>query len=99
MDAPRPWRVRVFVVAFFSLLAVASVSFAEGVSSTKATWLFHASLDKSTFEEKIETTLPESAFSDPQQNPDQPFIERIDFDGNRRIRRDTLQARIKDLAG
>ena len=84
---------------FFSLLVVASASFAEDVSVTKATWLFHASLDKTTFEEKIETTLPDNALSDPQQNPDQPFIERIDFDGNRRIRKDTLQARIFSRAG
>jgi len=100
MNAPRPWRVCVLAAALLALFIIfVSPASAEELSSSKATLLFHASLDKTTFKETIETTLPESAFSDPQQNPDQPFIENIVFDGNRRIRRDTLQARIFSRPG
>ena len=101
MNAPRPWRVCVFVAALLAVLGFfAGASFAEEISSlSKATVLFHASLDKTTFQETIESTLPESAFSGPQQNPDQPFIEQIEFEGNRRIRKDTLQARIFSRVG
>ena len=101
MNASRPWRVCVVAAAFLSFFAAFSfASFRKEVaSSPRAVLLFHASLDRNTFKETVETTLPESAFSDPQQNPDQPFIENIVFDGNRRIRRDTLQARIFSRAG
>ena len=100
MNALRPWRVCVVVAAFFSLcVPFLPASFAEDLASSGATLLFHASLDKTTFEEKIETTLPPDSSADSQQNPDQFVIERIEFDGNRRIRRDTLQARIFSRPG
>ena len=69
---------------------------AEGAS--KGFTLFHASLNENTLEEKIDEVLPGLVAGDAQQN-DQAFIERIDFEGNRRIRRDTLQARIFSRVG
>jgi outer membrane protein insertion porin family len=103
MNARRPWRVCVAaaaLVSFFLLLTSPSLP-EEASSSSKAILLFHASFDKTTLAEKIESSVPDPEFADPQQNPnpDQPFIERIDFDGNRRIRKDTLQARIFSRPG
>ncbi|HEY4978112.1 MAG TPA: outer membrane protein assembly factor BamA [Candidatus Acidoferrum sp.] len=69
----------------------------EKESTAKSTYLFHASLDKTTLEEKIETFLPEDGQKTgrPDSNADgQSVVERIDFTGNRRIRTDTLKARI-----
>ncbi|MGB9443444.1 MAG: outer membrane protein assembly factor BamA, partial [Candidatus Acidiferrum sp.] len=63
-------------------------------SATKGYTLFHASLNENTFEEKIDELPGNLLGGDPQQSEGQPFIERIDFEGNRRIRRDTLLARI-----
>jgi len=72
----------------------------EDVSdSVRGFVLFHGSFDHNTLVEKIEDNTVPVAFADPQQNPNQSFIERIDFDGNRRIRRDTLQARIFSRPG
>jgi outer membrane protein insertion porin family len=63
-------------------------------SSSKGFTLFHASLNETTFKETIDEA-PTGLLSDPaQQNEPQPFVEEIDFVGNRRIRRDTLLARI-----
>ena len=50
-------------------------------------------------EEKIEEMSAPSQPQGRQQNEGQPFIDRIDFEGNRRIRRDTLQARIFSRPG
>ncbi len=69
---------------------------AEGTS--KGFTLFHAALNENTLEEKIDEVRPDLIAGDAQQN-DQAFIERIDFEGNRRIRRDTLQARIFSRVG
>jgi len=62
--------------------------------SRKPVFLLHAFFDEKTLEETVNdfTALPRAESS--QQNEGQPFVERIDFEGNRRIRRDTLQARI-----
>ena len=61
--------------------------------------LFHASLDKTTLEEKMEETWPRAEAPGAQQNEAPAVIDRIDFEGNRRIRRDTLQARIFSRVG
>jgi outer membrane protein insertion porin family len=61
--------------------------------------LFHASLDEATLEEKVEAVPTDFFAAEPQQNENQPFIEDIDFVGNRRIRRDTLLARIFSRKG
>ena len=107
MDAQRASRVCVFVAALLLLLLLrpsllpASVPspHEEQSATTPATMLFHASLNKVTLEETLEEarTLPPPQNGQP--NEIQPFIERIDFDGNRRIRRDTLQARIYSRQG
>jgi outer membrane protein insertion porin family len=68
-------------------------------NSAKGYTLFHASLNETTLEEKVEG-VPANVFAaEPQQNEGQPFIEDIDFVGNRRIRRDTLLARIFSRKG
>jgi len=74
----------------------------EGKSSTespKGFTLFHASLNELTLEEKVEEIPSRLLAADGQQDASQAFIERIDFDGNRRIRRDTLLARIFTRVG
>jgi len=66
----------------------------DASGSRKPVSLFHAFFDEKTLEETVDDfTAPPRAESS-QQNEGQPFVERIDFEGNRRIRRDTLQARI-----
>ena len=66
----------------------------DASDSRKPVSLFHAFFDEKTLEETFDDfTAPPRAESS-QQNEGQPFVERIDFEGNRRIRRDTLQARI-----
>jgi outer membrane protein insertion porin family len=101
MDAQRTGRARVCVLIF--LVAILSVSrplFAsasgDSADADKSVTLFHASLDKITLEETIEER-PSETLDEPQQG--QPFIEDIRFEGNRRIRRDTLQARIFSRKG
>jgi outer membrane protein insertion porin family len=70
-----------------------------GGPGSKGFTLFHASLNETTLEEKIEE-VPANLFAgDGQDNPGQAFVERIDFEGNRRIRRDTLVARIFTRVG
>jgi outer membrane protein insertion porin family len=62
---------------------------------TRNTALFHASLDKTTLEEKVEDFTAADEQQSANSVPEgQVFIERIDFTGNRRIRTDTLKARI-----
>src|SRR6516164_5933837 len=61
--------------------------------------LFHAFIDEKTLEEKVDDFSRLAPPDGAQQNEGQPFVERIDFEGNRRIRRDTLQARIFTRAG
>ncbi len=65
---------------------------------SKGFTLFHAALNENTLEEKMEE-IPSNLLGEAQQNEGQPFIERIDFEGNRRIRRDMLQARIFTRVG
>ncbi len=68
--------------------------------SPKGTTLFHASLNETTFEEKLsKIALGTACSANAQQNETAPFIDRIDFEGNRRIRKDTLQARIFSREG
>jgi outer membrane protein insertion porin family len=101
MDAQRTGRARVCVLVF--LVAILSFSrplLASGSSDSadadKSLTLFHASLNKTTLEETI-VDRPAENLDEPQQG--QPFIEDIRFEGNRRIRRDTLQARIFSRKG
>jgi outer membrane protein insertion porin family len=72
----------------------------EASNSGQPAYLFHASLDKTTLEEKIEEFQGQSVQKNTVTPTDgQAFIERIDFTGNRRIRADTLKARIFSREG
>jgi outer membrane protein insertion porin family len=65
----------------------------EGTSSDQAHYLFHANLDVNSLTEKIDEFAPEqSGGSAPAAS--NLLIDRIEFVGNRRIRTDTLKARI-----
>src|SRR5208282_5472225 len=101
MDAQRAFRGRVSVLAIIlfllggsSLSAPSSRALASDPtpSDKKPFYLLHASLNEKTLEEKIEA-FP-GAEPQAQSNQVQEFIQRIDWEGNRRIRRDTLNARI-----
>ncbi|HKW33584.1 MAG TPA: outer membrane protein assembly factor BamA [Candidatus Acidoferrum sp.] len=96
------WPVRVTqVVALVVLFASASAAFelvSRSADSSSDKVLFSASLDLITGKEAVEDHAQSSSQAAPaQQQPSgqqQFIIERIDFIGNRRIRTDTLKARI-----
>ncbi len=103
MDAQRAFRGRVTFLAVFLFLLIgsncfSSLSLARSSdlipSDKKASYLLHASLNENTFEEKIEAFPGDEQQAKRDQGQVQEFVERIDWEGNRRIRRDTLQARI-----
>jgi outer membrane protein insertion porin family len=108
MDARRALRRCVFTALLlipFALLSHTSSASSssekpeDGSDSRKSFSLFHAFIDAKTLEEKVDDFAALEPAESSQQNEGQPFVERIDFDGNRRIRRDTLQARIFTRAG
>jgi outer membrane protein insertion porin family len=68
-----------------------------GASSSSPSYLFSASFDYATGKEVIE----DFSSADPQSTvqPQQYVIDRIDFIGNRRVRSDTLSARIFSRKG
>ena len=107
MDARRALRRCVFaavLLAPFALFSRNSASSSadkprEDGDSRKSFSLFHAFIDEKTLEEKVDDFAGLAPADSTQQNEGQPFIERIDFEENRRIRRDTLQARIFTRAG
>ena len=88
------------VVALVALLASASLAFERDslpADSSSNKVLFSASLDLVTGKEAVEDHAPSSAQAATAQQPSgqqQFIIERIEFIGNRRIRTDTLKARI-----
>lgn len=105
MNAQRTSGACVFLFVFLLLFSCGTSATAETTpglnesTNVRGRTLFHASLNETTLEEKIEEmSLPAQPQSS-QQNEAQAVIERIDFDGNRRIRRDTLQARIFSRPG
>ena len=94
------------VVALAFLFASASGAFGRDnlpVDSSSNKVLFSASLDLITGKEAVEDHTPSSPQAAPtQQQPSsqqQFVIERIEFIGNRRIRTDTLKARIFSREG
>ena len=107
MDAGRALRrcvLAALLLAPFALFSRNSASSsAEGPREEgdprKSFSLFHAFIDEKTLEEKVDDFSRLAPPDGAQQNEGQPFVERIDFEGNRRIRRDTLQARIFTRAG
>src|SRR5262245_1998721 len=66
---------------------------AHSAGSTSAHYLISSKLDLATFE-VVTTADPNFLSSDPQNSLRPAVIERIDFVGNRRVRTDTLKARI-----
>jgi outer membrane protein insertion porin family len=110
-DAGRAVRAGLSVVCLWAFFAASALSLAatttpthkteDAAEAVKGAYLFHASLDKTTLKENFEDFRGVSPQSQAQNNNGQPqeTIERIDFEGNRRIRRDTLQARIFSRAG
>jgi outer membrane protein insertion porin family len=83
----------VIALAAPSLMRGASSGYEEKPANGKGQYLFHAFLNEKTLEEKLDE------YPSPQQEPSgQPatgyLIESIQFEGNRRIRTDTLKARI-----
>src|ERR1700760_742050 len=108
MDATRSAGVRFALACLWLALLLGlhpAKSFAENshiedaANGPKGAYLFHASLNETTLDENIEdfARLAPQGQNPGQQN--QGFIERIDFEGNRRIRKDTLQARIFSRQG
>ena len=96
-----PFLVLTFLAALFSVAAAGTLARApETETHPKTAYLLHASLNENTFEEKFEDlTPPQSTQGSTTASSGQAFIERIDFVGNRRIRSDTLQARIFSRKG
>jgi outer membrane protein insertion porin family len=103
MDAQRAFRGRVAALAMvlfllagpnFSGFSTPARNLPGNSNGKQPAYLLHASLNETTFEEKIEDYL--GAVAQAQSNPAQvpEFIQRIDWDGLRRIRRDTVKARI-----
>jgi len=80
-----------------ALPAAAPENSQAGASASSSRLLFAASIDPNTLEDIIE----EHTTADPQSaTPEKQYvIERIDFLGNRRIRSDTLKARIFSREG
>jgi outer membrane protein insertion porin family len=106
MDALRAARMCVFLATFSSLLGFSPTvrsashdSHEEKSATNKSASLFHASIDVKTLEEKIEEHPTQETQKAGDSGSVQPFIEGIIFDGNRRIRKDTLQARIFSRVG
>jgi outer membrane protein insertion porin family len=81
-------------------LRAANTSEAEKARAAKADYLFHASIDRTTLEEKFDGYEAISGSTDvPQQQAPAPTIDHIEFIGNRRVRTDTLKARIFSREG
>jgi outer membrane protein insertion porin family len=92
----RQYLVLVLVVVVSLLGAgktLAGEETAKPDSLGKAFTLFHATLNETTLEEKIDE-VPADLGSGQDGTSSQPFVENILFEGNRRIRKDTLMARI-----
>jgi len=75
----------------------AASSHEETTGETKTTYLIHATINETTLEEKIEDFAAREQQAQGAENP--AFIERIEFTGNRRVRTDTLKARIFSREG
>ena len=108
MDAPRTLRVCVYLGVLGIFLSPSTVPvFAsplhpeDNAAASNPVYLFHAKLDPKTLEEEFESRLPmaDEPGKTGEQGQVQPFIENIVFEGNRRIRKDTLQARIFSRIG
>lgn len=70
----------------------ASGRLAETGASGKTQLLLHASLNLNSFDERLDDFTPDAQAGAGQTG--NVIVERIEFEGNRRIRQDTLKARI-----
>ncbi len=84
----------VFVLLSPALMRGATERYEEKAGGAQGQYLFHAFLNEKTFEEKLDEYPSAQQEGTPAQASSGAFIERIEFDGNRRIRADTLKARI-----
>jgi outer membrane protein insertion porin family len=66
----------------------------EGAATGQGQYLFHANLDVNSLTEKIDDFTPEAQSNGAMPASGNFVIDRIEFVGNRRIRTDTLKARI-----
>jgi len=90
-----PWR-RFLLLSLLTCVAPGLIQGAGSRLEEKASaehYLFHANLDVNSLTEKIDDFTPEEA-GGAAQNGGNFVIDRIEFTGNRRIRTDTLKARI-----
>jgi outer membrane protein insertion porin family len=92
-----PWRP-LTLLALLSCLAPALIQagaprLEEKAGAGREYYLFHANLDINSLNEKIDEFTPDGA-GGAAQNGGNFVIDRIEFVGNRRIRTDTLKARI-----
>jgi len=92
-----PWRpfLLLALLSFFAagLIPARAARLEEKAGAAHGHYLFHANLDVNTLTEKIEEFPPESQGGTAQAGGNY-VIDRIEFVGNRRIRTDTLKARI-----
>jgi outer membrane protein insertion porin family len=96
-----PFLICFFLLVLFSAAATGTPRRAvEREAKPKSTYLFHASLNENTLEEKIEDLTPPQSTQGSASSPSgAAFIDRIEFQGNRRIRTETLKARIFSREG
>ncbi len=103
MDAKRAVRGRVAALAMvlfflagpnFPAFSTLARYLDEHYRDNKPTYLLHASLSETTLEEKIEDYLGADPQTQSNQTQVPEFIQRIDWEGLRRVRRDTVNARI-----
>ncbi|MGB8325907.1 MAG: outer membrane protein assembly factor BamA [Candidatus Acidiferrum sp.] len=95
-----PCLLLMFLLEFSPTLVVANPAHIEDATEVaKGAYLLHASLNEKTLDENIEDFAGIQPQGQGNAEAPQGFIERIDFEGNRRIRRDTLQARIFSRPG
>jgi outer membrane protein insertion porin family len=88
--------VLITLFSVFGKCCIAATTPSDEKASNQGFTLFHASFNETTLEERIDE-IPANLFVGDGQDGGsitQPFVERIEFEGNRRIRRDTLLARI-----
>ncbi|HKM66633.1 MAG TPA: outer membrane protein assembly factor BamA [Candidatus Acidoferrum sp.] len=71
----------------------------EKATAAQEHYLFHASLNTSSLEETMDDFTPAQQISGATQSTGNSVIAAIRFEGNRRIRNDTLQARIFSRVG
>src|SRR5690242_7628988 len=74
------------------LIQAAGPRLEEKTAAEREHYLFHANLDLNSFAEKMDEFPPDESTG--AQAAGNFVIDRIDFTGNRRIRTDTLKARI-----